>query len=251
MRFGGAFKIPGVGLRVSTDMFFDRAAVKAALSQMDLDALSKSSMIIKDRAKRIIKKRGMGRLPTKVSSDFPGASLSALVQMKVITERTRNIIVREVKRPPASPAGSPPFTHTPYSGYQTSYLGFRRNLWNFYDHQTHSAVVGPSKKGRQIPYLHEFGGSMGLRTWVFIPQVKTKRGGMKSPITMKLPVGQSPNDLSRWRPLGNVDGVIYPARPFMKPAMEWAVATGKIAKAFSGAFRTTGGPSAGFTVRRG
>lgn len=251
MRFGGAFKIPGVGLRVSTDMFFDRKAVKDALSQMDFDALSKSSMIIKDRAKRIIKKRGMGRLPTKASNRYPGASLSALVQLGVIAERTRNVIVREVQRPKASPAGSPPFTHTPYSGYQTSYLGFRRNLWNFYDIQTHSAVVGPSRKGRMIPYLHEFGGSMGLRTWVFIPQIRTKRGGMKSPITMKLPVGQSPNDLSRWRPLGSVDGVVYPARPFMKPAMEWAIDTGKIAKAFEGAFRGTGSSSAGFTVRRG
>lgn len=251
MRFGGSFKIPGVGLRVSTSMFFDRKAVKDALSRMDYDALMKASLIVKDRAKRIIHKKGMARLPTKVTDRFPGASLSALVQMKVITERTRNTIVREVQRPKGSPAGSPPFTHTPYSGYQTSFLGFRRNLWNFYDEQTHSAVVGPSKKGRQIPYLHEFGGAMGLRTWVFIPQIKTKRGGMKSPIVMKLPVGQSPHDLSRWRPLGDVEGVVYPQRPFMKPAMEWAVSTGRIAKAFQGAFRTSSGSGSGFTVRRG
>ena len=48
-----------------------------------------------------------------------------------------------------------------------------------------------------------------------------------------------------WRPLGDVEGVVYPARPFMKPAMEWAVSTGRIAKAFEGAFRTTSSSSAG------
>jgi hypothetical protein len=244
--------IPSIGMRVSTDFFFDRDAVKNAMSAMDLRALSKASMLVKDRARRIIKKRGLARLPLKVQEKFPGAGITSLVSMGVIGKRAGETIVREVQKPPASAPGTPPHTHTPYAGHFASYLGFRRNLWNYYDSQTHSAVVGPSKKGRMIPYLHEFGGTLRLRTWVYIPQVKTKRGGMKKPITMKLPTGQRPHNQTRWRPMSLQTVAVYPARPFMKPAMEFCVANGSIAKAFAGQFKSTAGArGTGFTVRRG
>lgn len=242
--------IPSIAMRVSTDAFFDRHAVKAALSGMDLAALSKSSMVVKDRARRIIKKRGMSRLPLKVQERFPGAGATALQSMGVISKRMRNTIVREVQTPPASPPGAPPFTHTPYAGHPQSFLGFRRNLWNFYDSSTHSAVVGPSKKGRMLPYLHEFGGIVRLRTWVYIPQVKNKSGGMKRPITMKLPTGQRPTNITHWRPMSLQTVTMYPARPFMLPAMRYCIANGSIARAFHGRFRASGSQSTGFTVRR-
>lgn len=244
--------IPSIGMRVSTDFFFDRDAVKNAMSAMDLKALSKASMLVKDRARRIIKKRGLARLPLQVQEKFPGAGITSLVAMGVIGKRAGETIVREVQKPPASPPGSPPHTHTPYAGHFASYLGFRRNLWNYYDSQTHSAVVGPSKKGRMIPYLHEFGGTLRMRTWVYIPQVKTKRGGMRKPITMKLPTGQRPHNQTHWRPMSLQTVAVYPARPFMKPAMEFCVANGSIAKAFAGQFKSTAGArGTGFTVRQG
>jgi hypothetical protein len=244
--------IPAVGLRVSTSAFFDRDAVKAAMSDMDLKALSKASLVVKDRARRIIKKRGMARIPLKAQRDYPGAGPTALQKMGILSMKVRDLIVREVQFPKGSPAGTPPYTHTPYSGHQASFLGFRRNLWNYYDRQTHSGVAGPSKKGRMLPYLHEFGGIMRLRTWVYIPQVKTKSGGMRRPITMKLPTGQRPHNQTHWRPMSQQTVTVYPARPFMKPALYFCVANGSIARAFKGSFRTTAGAQgSGFTARRG
>lgn len=252
--------VPPIGLRVSTSAFFDREAVKSAMSAMDLRALSKASMVVKDRARRIIKKRGMARLPVALMQKYPGAGITTLMQMGVLGKtwvasgREGQRIIREVKFPPASPPGTPPYTHTPYTGHQASFLGFRRNLWNFYDRATHTGVAGPSRKGRMLPYLHEFGGSVQLKTWVYVPQIQTKRGGMRSPITMKLAAGQLPKDQSRWVPARGFEHktTIYPARPFMKPAMLFCIANGSIARAFKGQFRTSRGTaSTGFSVRRG
>lgn len=244
--------IPSVALRASTSAFFDRDAVKAAMSEMDLKALSKASMLVRDRARRIIKKKGMSRIPHTLQERYPGAGPSALHAMGVLSKRTRDTIIREVQFPPASPPGTPPHTHTPYSGHQASFLGFRRNLWNYYDRQTHSGVAGPSKKGRMLPFLHEFGGTVRLRTWVYIPQIKTKSGGMRRPIMMKLPTGQRPTNHTHWRPMSQQIVTVYPARPFMKPAMDFCVANGSIAKAFKGSFRSTAGTKGtGFTIRRG
>jgi hypothetical protein len=130
------------------------------MSAMDLRALSKASMVVKDRAKRIIKKKGLARISRKLQESHAGAGPAKLAALGLITNKMRDTIIREVQAPPASAPGTPPHTHTPYSGHFASFLGFRRNLWNFYDASTHSAVVGPSRKGRMIPYLHEFGGSL-------------------------------------------------------------------------------------------
>jgi hypothetical protein len=244
--------IPSVALRASTSAFFDRGAVQAAMSEMDLKALSKASMAVRDRARRIIKKKGVARVPFKLQERYPGAGPTALHQMGVLSKRMRDTIIRELQFPPASPPGTPPHTHTPYSGHQASFLGFRRNLWNYYDRQTHSAVAGPSKKGKMLPFLHEFGGTVRLRTWVYIPQIKTKAGGMRRPIMMKLPTGQRPTNQTHWRPMSQQTVTVYPARPFMKPAMDFCVANGSIARAFRGSFRSTAGSrGSGFTVRRG
>lgn len=253
--------IPSVHLRVSTSLFFDRAEIKAAMSDMQHKALFKASRIVIDRARRIIKKRGLARIPKALRREYPGMGPAELHRAggllgKTWTQsRTRmRLIVREVQRPKGSPPGTPPFTHTPTEGHQASYLGFRRNLWNYFDPQTRSAVAGPSKKGRMLPFLHEFGGRVDLKTWVYVPQIKTKMGGMRSPIVMKMAAGAQPKDTSRWRPLRSFEhkATMYPARPFMRPAMEFCVSNGSIARAFRGAFQATAGHgTAGFTIRQG
>jgi hypothetical protein len=248
--FSMGITVPGVGLRVSVSSFFDRQAIKDALSEMDYRALTKASLRVKDHARRLIKKRGMARLPTKVAKQYAGLPLSRMVSGGAISQRTADRIVREVRNPPSSPPGSPVYTHTPYAGSPQSFLGFRRNLWNFYDSMTASAVVGPSRKGRQLPYLHEFGGTVALQTWVFKPQIPTKSGQMRSPIIWKLGEGTRPSDMSKWAPLsGGRQVVRYPARPFMGPAMLVAIARGDIARAFQGAFRVSYG-GRGFSVKR-
>jgi len=238
---GGGFRIPGVAMRASVKNFFDRDAVKNALSEMEHRALSKGSMRIKDYAKRSIRKMGMAKPKLKIMRQNPNMNLRQAAAVPGLATRTRRAIetrAREIKtRPPSSP-GTPPHTHVPY-GHM---LGFRRNLWNFYDPISHSAVVGPSQKGRMLPYLHEFGGTQMLATWQYVPQYPRKY----NPIFWRLSVGQKPRNTGKWVDAGHTSRATYPARPFMQPAMRRAIARGDLAKPFGGQFKAAIGPRAGF-----
>jgi hypothetical protein len=230
-----SFHVPSVAMRVSVRQFFDRAAVKEALGAMNLKAFSIASLKVKNIAKESIKKKGLAKPILKVMRDNPGSTLSSLLADPSTSKKNRRAVmerIREIKAKEPSPPGTPPHTHVPY-GHM---LGFRRNLWNFYDSSSHSAVVGPSKKGRQLPYLHEFGGTITMRLWAWIPQKYTKSGKMRSPIIMRLPIGTSPRNTGKWRPLSVTERSDYPERPFMRPAMMKAIANGSIAKAFGGKF---------------
>lgn len=232
--FGG-IKVPGVGLRVHTGMFFDRAAIQASLSQMDYDALTKASLRVKDYAKRSIKKMGLAKPPIQLMKDNPGVALRVLAAMPNIHPKQRTALLKriyEIKKKPPSQAGTPPNTHVPY-GHM---LGFRRNLWNFYDQQTSTAVVGPSKKGKQLPYLHEFGGTQLLEAWLWKPRYPLRNG---KTYVKYLGVGDRPRDPSKWIAVRAKKTARYPARPFMHPALVKAIRKGDIAKAFKGAFRAS------------
>lgn len=241
---GGGFRIPGVAMRASTSFFFDRAAVKNALTQMQFAALTKGSLRIKDYAKRSIRKQGMAKPPLKVMRDNPGATLRDLERLPGLRPHTRLALqdrVREIRTRPASAPGTPPHTHVPY-GHM---LGFRRNLWNFFDPMTESAVVGPSKKGRMLPYLHEFGGTQMLNTWAYIPQYPRAY----TPIVTRMSVGQRPRNSNLWAgPVGSARSARYPERPYMFPAMMRAVRNGDLAKAFGGRFSVSQA-GRGVTVR--
>lgn len=226
----GGFSIPRVSMRVSTKMFFDRDAVKSALSTMEYRALSKGSMRVKDYARKSIRKMGSARPMLKIMRDNPGAGLHELAARASTTTRTRRAIETRIMqiqtRPPSRP-GTPPHTHVPHSHM----LGFRRNLWNFFDAQTRSAVVGPSKKGKMLPYLHEFGGTQVLSVWVYRNRypggpIITRTGG----------VGSRPSNPSIWQATSQRRVVSYPERPYMHPALMRAVANGDLAKAFGGQF---------------
>ena len=228
----GGIRIPAIGMRASVNMFFDRAAVQNALSDMEWKSLSKASMRIKDHAKRSIKKMGRARPLLKIQKANPGLDLTSILKQPGVAGRTKRAVIqriREIKMKPPSAPGTPPHTHVPY-GHM---LGFRRNLWNFYDATSHSAVVGPSRKGRMLPYLHEFGGQQTMVTWVYKPKWA---GSMKAPIVWKREASERPRDPSRWLVTQQRQTVTYPARPYMDPALMKAVRNGDLAKAFGGKF---------------
>lgn len=230
---GGGFRVPSVALRVSVKAFFDRAEIKNALSEMQYKALSKGSMRIKDYARKSIKKMGRARPRLKVMRENPNLPLTTIAKMPGISNRTRTAVlnrIREIQRKPPSPPGTPPHTHVPF----THMLGFRRNLWNFFDITTESAVVGPSRKGRMIPYLHEFGGTVQVKTWVWRPRWE---GGMREPIVWRRAVGDKPSNASRWMVAPGTESVRYPERPYMYPALLRAIQRGDLAKAFGGQFQ--------------
>lgn len=227
---GGGFNIPGVSMRFSTSMFFDRDAVKSALSTMEYKALTKGSMRIKDYARRSIRKQGLARPRLQIMKDNPGVSLTALRDRTGTSPRTRRSLdqrIMQIQTRPPSPPGEPPHTHVPFAHM----LGFRRNLYNFFDAQTRSAVVGPSKKGKMLPYLHEFGGTQTVSVWVHRNRYP---GGPI--ITRTGAVGSRPINTTMWQATSQRRTVRYPERPFMHPAMLRAIANGDLAKAFGGQF---------------
>jgi hypothetical protein len=257
--FGRGIRAPGIPTRVTVDMFFDRAAIKAALSQIEYDGLSKASMRVKDYAKRSIKKRGMARPQLKVMKDNPGKSLGELAAMPGVpatVQRQLRQRISEIVSPKGSPPGTPPFTHVPY-GHM---LGFRRNLYNAYDLRTHTAVVGPSKKGAQfgLPHLHEFGAKIEKTAWELNYKyplvgkktleriVRDSRGNSNrwqkqyqqarqvKRVFRWLPTGKRPVNSGKWKPTNMTRLFPYPKRPFMRPALQKAISNGDIAKAFRG-----------------
>ena len=260
--FGRGVRVPGIPTRVTVDMFFDRAAIKAALSQIEYDGLSKASMRVKDYAKQSIKKRGMARPQLKIMKDNPGKTLGELAAMPGVPARVQRQLrqrISEIVSPKGSPAGTPPFTHVPY-GHM---LGFRRNLYNAYDIRTGTAVVGPSKKGVQwgLPHLHEVGAKIEKTAWELnykYPLVGKKtldrivrdsrgdssrwRGQYEKARAVKrvfrwLPTGKKPFNAAKWRPTNLTRLFPYPKRPFMRPALNKAIANGDIKKAFQSRVR--------------
>lgn len=259
--FGRGVNVPGIPTRVTVDMFFDRAAVKAAMSKMEYDGMSRASMKVRDYAQRSIKKRGMARPQLKIMKDNPGKTLGELAAMPGVPtsiQRKLRQRISEIVSPKGSPPGSPPFTHVPY-GHM---LGFRRNLYNAYDKRTHSAVVGPSKKGAQwgIPHLHEVGGKIEKTAWELnykYPLVGQKtidriirdsrgnsgrwfkqyqQAAQVKRVFRWLPTGKKPLDNGKWRPTNITRRFPYPKRPFMLPALRKAISRGDIAKSFRSRF---------------
>jgi hypothetical protein len=232
VRSGGilpSFKLPQLPTHIKVDMFFDRSAVKNALSNMEYKGLTRSSLLVRRTAQKSIQKKGMAKPLLKEQKANPGMGLDAILRTQKLSVRRQSAIVeriREIKtRPPSSP-GSPPNTHVPF-GHM---LGFRRNLYNAYDKTTHSAVVGPSMKGPQwtIPQLHEFGGGKTLTAWVWKPQYPRYR----KPIIRWVAQGDTPG--AGWLPTGGKKRASYPPRPYMRPALDKS--RPQFAKFFEGAF---------------
>lgn len=226
-------RTPRIPVTIQTRFFFDRAAVKNALSNMEYAALTKASMLVRDTAVKSIKKVGNARPQLKIMKDNPNVSMSVLVNTPGISKSTvRGLKLRmaEIKFPPASPPGTPPFTHVPSSKKNRHMLGFRVNLYNAFDPVTKTAVVGPTKKGADwgIPNLHEFGGKKTLVEYVWRPKYPRYKT-----ILTKWATPLEPLD-GQWTPTGRTKSANYPARPYMLPAMVKCLP--KMAKMFEGKF---------------
>ena len=241
----GAFgRIPGVRTYVTPSMFFDRAAVIGAMERGKHRALMKIGGKIRDYAVKSIKKRGKARPPLKLQRDLaelsiyenadPNNYLSVLhrhrdtltrSQARAVTKRMLEIAL---KRQDGSPPGTPPYTHVD-PGHM---LGFRRNIYFAYDVGRRSVVIGPQAKGNQplLPALHEWGGAQTL-----LGYERLGRKAQPLPPQLKVVVWFSswarPNK-RRWLATGDRRRVHYPARPFMRPALRKAIATGDIGRAF-------------------
>lgn len=223
-----SFRVPSVPTTINVNMFFDRAAVKNALTAMEYQSLSKAGMIVKDAAKQSIKKMGLARPKLVEQRANPGMRLSEILARTTNRKRKAIIIerIRQIKTRPPSPAGSPPHTHVPWKHM----LGLRRVLLNGYDKTTHSAVAGPAKRGDDwtIPRLHEFGGSKGLKEYVLTP----KYPRYTKPIIKWVGLRDDPGN--GWIATGRSKLSQYPPRPYMGPALRKV--RPKLAKLFQGAF---------------
>jgi hypothetical protein len=234
----------GVLLRfdVHKSMFFDKDAVMNALTKMERLGLSRASLLVRRTAQKSIVKMGMAKpkLAAMKANEgmsladimkLPGVSADVNAEMRdshgrflrgsgailrrngMITEADRRKIlerIREIKAKEPSAPGQPPHTHVP-GGHM---LGFRRNIYNEYDSSSHSAVAGPSRKGRKdLPGLHEKGGPIKLTAYALIPEWLPNRRPIIRWVSSDTTMGP------RWKPLGKTRMGMMPKRPFMLPAL--------------------------------
>jgi len=129
--------------RIDVDWFFDRPRVQAACDRATLIMLTKAGKIVRDKVKQGIKRRGFARTRQLTSA------------------RGRARVADEIANRPASPEGTPPFTHT---GFFRQWIGYA------YDSRSRSVVIG-SLKSHWLYDLHEFGGRHPR------PQTNGGRGG--------------------------------------------------------------------------
>ena len=209
---------PRIAVTVSTKFFFDKREVMGALNRMEQYALSRSSLLVRRTAQKSITKMGAAKPKLKIETANPGALPSSLLRMQGLRKSTRRALekrVVELKFRPASPPGTPPHTHVPYSHM----LGFRRNLYNAVEpislqRPLKSAIVGPEKRGDdwRIPHLHEFGGRRTLHEFVYRPSLR-----WRTLVTKYVARG---DDDPNWEPTGRSKSATYPPRPFMLPALQ-------------------------------
>lgn len=169
--------------------FFNKQAVKDVIGKKRAKFLRNAGGYIQRTAQRSMKRVGMARKPPK--------KMTGKAYLKWLNE---------VNNMPASPAGSPPNVHTTDKYATLKWIEYemspRQSLFV-------GSVALNGARGA-IPGLHEHGGSQVIRE---------KMIGRKW-----FPVGRTqprPGQPARRRMAK------YPARPFMKPAVQKTASTGK------------------------
>lgn len=232
-------RTPRIPVTIQTRFFFDRAAVKQALGKLKHYGCSRSSLLVRRTAQKSIRKVGAARPELKVMAQNRGTPLVQLLKIPGLRQSTMEglqVRIFEIKNRPPSAPGTPPHTHVPHS----QMLGFRRNIYNAMDPSMQSAVAGPSAKGSDpgIPHLHEFGGNRSLTAYHYQHSRSQRqvwhRKKLKwvSELVRYADPRKPPG--GRWVPLSAKMPVVYPERPFMRPALKNSLP--KIAKMFKGGF---------------
>ena len=252
-----------IPVRVKFSMFFDRAGVAAGISNAKKMGLWRAGSVVMQNARRSINKKGLARPKLKVMTQNQDASLGALIRLqeerirtssskqeRMQAERIRQKLrerIFEIKFRPPSLAGTPPNTH----------LGtLRKSIVYGYDSSTESVVVGGFMPGiERIVSLHEYGGIQQMAAWAWIPN---NNGRGYTGIIGWWPVGRRPQlRPARWELMGRQSGESrrgggplgqwrknfrYPPRPYMRPALEKGIRSGRIAAQFSNSVTMTGRP---------
>jgi len=166
--------------------FFDRQKVIAVVDKKKLAFLRTVGGYVRKTARNSMKRKGKARATPK---NFNGAAYRKWVE--------------EARNQPASQPGSPPFTHSDNDTTSLKFILFAFNTTN------KSVMVGPVGFNRgAVPALHEFGGTLQVAE----KEVRFPNGGR---IWTRMGArGARSGQQTRSR------SAKYPARPFMKPAIE-------------------------------
>lgn len=225
----------GVQRGGAVHLFFDRPEVTKAIGKARTKTLRQSGGYIRKTARSLIKKVGKAR---KAPKQFTP------------TRRVSKAWLRwasEIENQPASPPGTPPYTHT------SGNYGLRASILFAYDRSSKGVIVGPAASiADQIGQTHEKGGLEYDNTtrkpnWILAV-------GGHGPIILDHTTGdaryaklrtEAQVARSKWIAKTIDPGFFkaragnrprkYPPRPFMKPAL--AAATPRLAAMWKNSIR--------------
>lgn len=163
--------------RARTEWFLTTEKVQKLLGRARAKALNYQGGLVRKIARQSIKQKGKARKEPK-------------------SEKAKARWKREVMRTPASPPGTPPFTHTGF---------LRQDIQYALMPGTHTVVVGPYRSP-WLNELHEFGGQLPM------VQYRRQRG---RPFWYRAAGRKS----RHWEATGKRKTFKYPARPYMHPAL--------------------------------
>lgn len=172
----------GVSVGIKFSMFFDRQTVIDLIGKAEAKVLGWQGGTVRKIAQYSIKRKGYGRA-------------------EPVREKAKARWLEEVHKQPASPAGTPPYTHG-------GRFSLREDIVYAFDPSTHSAVIGPW----QCPWLnalHEQGGDL--------PVTEYRTGGGR--FFWRRSASRAPRGAV---PTGAQSVAHYPSRSFMKRALNVA-----------------------------
>lgn len=175
------------------DFFFDRLKVIATVEKQRLKFLSNVGGFTRKTARNSMRRKGKARKKPK--------GVKAIERWE-----------KEIRNQPASKPGSPPFAHSDDERRSLKYILYAFNM------ASSGVVVGPvgfeqktlrANGGTIPPELHEYGGT----TQIPEKAISFPNGGRK---WVPLGRGAKPGQATRRR------AARYPARPYMRPAVQKA-----------------------------
>lgn len=169
----------GKRLLVDVATFFDRKAILSAVDRAGKRWLPYAAGYVRKTIKNLVKRKGKARAQPK------GA-------------RARVTWMEEIQQTPASPAGSPPYTHT----------GFIRDEIVYWWSWGMKMARVTASRSPWLSGLHEHGGTVSMQVW--------QQTGGKTQIYRTRP------RFTRGLMLRKTVQVRYPARPFYGPGLEKA-----------------------------